>query len=254
MSADPDYLDANRAEPFFAELKRYVIERLDLAPGDRALDVGCGTGEDVADMAAHVGSGGTAIGIDLSADMIQQAMRRFDQDRIPVKFQLGDAHNLPFRAASFAGCRTERTLQHVHEPARAIAEVYRVLHTGGRFVAAEPDWGTTLVVPDDPSVARTILARWAMFNNNPTIGRDLCGLLLGAGFRIMSGAGRCALYTTFDEANDRFPLESAAAHSVARGLVTEEAANTWIGNQQQASADGAFLFAVTIFIVTAVKP
>lgn len=253
MTADVAYLDGVRAEPFFVDLKRDIMAQLEPAPGDRILDIGCGTGEDVTALAGLVGNDGIVLGVDRSADMIEQAKLRSVGQRLPVGYQVADAHRLPIGDGFLSACRTERTLQHVADPAAVVAEVHRVLAAGGRFVAAEPDWGTTLVAPDRPSVANTILARWTAFNRNPTIGRDLCGLLRRAGFDVIRAMGRAVIYPTFEAAIERFPLEAAAAYAVSVGLVTSRDAEAWIGNLRQASAEGTFFFAITMFTVFARK-
>lgn len=51
---------------------------------------------------------------------------------------LGDAHSLPFRSGAFSLVVSVESLEHFHEPYRAIAEVWRVLQPGGRFVILVP--------------------------------------------------------------------------------------------------------------------
>ena len=71
-----DYVDAARRAPAIVDAKTWSFEVLDLEPGMRTLDVGCGTGEDVMVMAEQVQPNGRAVGIDLSATMIEEATRR----------------------------------------------------------------------------------------------------------------------------------------------------------------------------------
>src|ERR1700704_3712324 len=73
-TTDPDdfvrYLDATRRTDFFREIKSRTLQRLDLQPGDTAIDVGCGTGEDVWALEEDAGANGRAVGVDISATMI----------------------------------------------------------------------------------------------------------------------------------------------------------------------------------------
>jgi SAM-dependent methyltransferase len=203
-------------------------------------------------MAERVGPDGVSAGIDISPDMIGQA--RLRTGSLPANFLWADAASLPFQDAAFAACRTERTLQHVHALTAVLGEVWRVLRDEGRFVAAEPDWTTTTVVPDQPAVGRLILDEWGTFNPNPAIGANLAALLPKAGFSVGEIVGRSAIYRSFKEANVRYPLERAAAHAAKEALVPTQDAEAWIDNLKRASADHAFLFSVTIFIVEATKP
>ncbi|MBM7784898.1 methyltransferase domain-containing protein [Tenggerimyces flavus] len=251
MTADPGYMDAARAEPFFINLKQHILDQLDLAPGMHVLDLGCGTGEDVAAMAEQVQPTGVAMGLDRSTDMIGLATRRFASRYPNVVLHMGDAHRLPYADGSISACRTERTLQHVTDPAQVVAEVRRVLRPGGLFVAAEPDWGTSLVTPDWNYLARRVLDHWTTFNQNPTVGRTLPALLRQSGFDVRDVEGRTVVYRTFNDANRRFPLQRAVTNAAAHGSITHREADAWLGKLRHADQIGTFMFAVTIFIVTA---
>src|SRR5439155_15335218 len=67
------YLDAQAATPFWKEAKRATIDALALPRGATALDVGCGTGEEVRAMAAIAGA---AMGVDASRTLVEEARRR----------------------------------------------------------------------------------------------------------------------------------------------------------------------------------
>src|SRR5437762_11167722 len=114
------YLDATRRTDFYAEIKRRSYDLLNLHPGDRVCDVGCGTGDDVLALARYVGPGGGAVGIDVSATMIQEAKRRAAAAGIEVAFMQMDAQRLTMRDGSFDGVHAERLLQHVPNPDAAL--------------------------------------------------------------------------------------------------------------------------------------
>lgn len=131
------YLDRARADGFFARLKVKTIEAMLIQPGDRVVDVGCGTGEEVVAMSLAADDV-SAIGFDLSERNIAEARRRHVNRH--VEFVRADAHALPLQDASVDGCRAERTLQHVTSPGTVVAEIARILRPAGRVVLAEPDW------------------------------------------------------------------------------------------------------------------
>jgi SAM-dependent methyltransferase len=169
-----EYLDGARRQPVIAQSKEWSLQQLHLERGHRALDVGCGTGEDVVAMAALVGPTGEAIGLDSSQAMIAEAAKRHRQ--VPqVSFVASDAHRLPFESASFDGCRAERTLQHVSDPGQVMREITRILKGGGRVALVEPDWETLIIEGSDPAVSAVIWRHHMKRHRHPRIGRSLRG-------------------------------------------------------------------------------
>jgi SAM-dependent methyltransferase len=104
------------------------------APGRRALELGCGTGVFLAQVAA---SGAELVGLDLSSDLLERARGRL-QGQDHVRLVRGNAENLPFPAGAFDAVYGSSVLHHL-DLARALAEAQRVLRPGGAAVFAEPN-------------------------------------------------------------------------------------------------------------------
>ena len=111
---------------------RFLIQRLDLEPGMRILDVGCGPGNLTAYLAELVGEHGAVVGIDPSEERIALARDTFRSQNLA--FHVGRAEDLArFPPASFDVLYCNSTLHWVADQARALREFGRVLKPGGRL-------------------------------------------------------------------------------------------------------------------------
>jgi SAM-dependent methyltransferase len=136
-----------------------------------AIDVGCGVGDDV----RALGKGG--IGVDPSELMLAEAAPRGG------RFVRGSIDALPFASSSAGAVRTDRVLQHVDEPLRAIDEMTRVLRPGGAVVCAEPDQSTlTIAGTDDELTPDIVRFRADRGIRNGTLAGDLASVLGERGY------------------------------------------------------------------------
>lgn len=119
-------------------LNAWIVERLDVGPDDRVIEIGFGTGLAVAMSAARATRGHVA-GIDRSDVMLRQATRR-NRSAIRagrVALQQGDATRLPFADASATRALAVNSLQFWSSPEAGLREIARVLAPGGRLVLAQ---------------------------------------------------------------------------------------------------------------------
>ena len=103
-------------------------------PGERMLDVACGTGIVARLAASLVGASGQVVGLDMNPGMLEVA-RSVPQSGATVKWQEGNAMALPFPDAAFDGVLCQHGLQFFPDRAGAVREMRRVLAPGGRAVA-----------------------------------------------------------------------------------------------------------------------
>jgi ubiquinone/menaquinone biosynthesis C-methylase UbiE len=247
------YLDTMTGTLFSKEYKRCTFELLQAGPGHQMLDVGCGTGEDVRALAAIVGSSGRVTGVDSSTAMIAEARQRSDMLSLPVKFFVGDAHALEFPDGTFDGTRADRTLQHLEDPARAVAEMVRVTRSGGRLVLFEPDWETLVIDVPDRIVTRAILILRCDKYRQGWVGRQLYRLLIDTGLRDVAVTGISLVLTDYALAEQILEIRKAAEDAVAAGVIERDDAREWIAQLDASAATGRFFSAITGFVASARK-
>jgi len=122
--------DARLYEDKHSFVWRYGTDLIELlAPqrGERILDLGCGTGQLTAAIAA---SGAEVVGLDLSPAMIERARKNYPE----LQFVRADATNFAF-ADPFDAVFSNAALHWMTRPAEVAASVWRALKPGGRFVA-----------------------------------------------------------------------------------------------------------------------
>jgi ubiquinone/menaquinone biosynthesis C-methylase UbiE len=121
-------------KPFYRRVHRAVLGAIDDAgvrAPRRVLDLGCGTGQLTADLAARFPDA-EVVGLDLSADMLSHARRRLARARL----LRANVYALPLPDESLDLVTSTISYHWYLEPERALAEIHRVLRPGGRFVLA----------------------------------------------------------------------------------------------------------------------
>jgi trans-aconitate 2-methyltransferase len=112
---------------FVWELGKGPLELLAPQPGERVLDLGCGTGQLTAEIAA---AGAEVVGIDHSEEMVAQARRNFPH----LRFEPGDARSFSLDEP-FDAVFSNAVLHWVKPAEPAVARIWHALKPGGRFVA-----------------------------------------------------------------------------------------------------------------------
>lgn len=120
------------------ELRRRSVDALELAPGDRVLELGCGPGNSFDALRAAVGETGLVVGVDYSAGMVDRAaatVRTAEWENVHVL--RGDATRLGVRDGTFDAAYTAMSLSAMADPGAVVREAARSLRPGGRLVVLD---------------------------------------------------------------------------------------------------------------------
>ncbi|MBY8873553.1 methyltransferase domain-containing protein [Micromonospora sp. PLK6-60] len=247
-TAAPDqieYMDKAAGTAVGMDYKQRFLAALDVGANQEVVDIGCGPGTDLGRVADAVGAGGRVIGVDYDPRMLDEARRRY-ADRPNVELRAGDIHELPVADGSVDRARADRMLQHVLDPAKAIAEVRRVLRPGGLFGMAEPDWDTLAVADEDLETSRRFADFVAGRVRNATIGRELVRLCGQAGLRVRSVDPIAVMFRDFDTADQMLGFRRNAARAVQAGQLAETKAEAWVDRLASGPVVAGFTFYLVI--------
>lgn len=246
-SADPE-----RARDLVARLERRAqaadeiaardvyLGLLDIAAGDRVLDVGCGSGVVTREIARRVGSRGLAVGLDPSPALLAAARELAEKagfaDR--MEFREGDALRLPVPDRSFDVVVSVTVLSHVPKGEDAIPEFVRVLRPGGRLGVFDFDADMTVVTHPDRALTRRIVtaASDAMAVNGWLV-RQLPSLFQGAGLVDVRARGFFPLETELQSFYANL-AERCAEVAVKTGAITEFEGHAWLDAFREQAAQG----------------
>jgi SAM-dependent methyltransferase len=184
VSAPLTALDALDDLPQARDLRERTYRGL----GGTVVDVGCGSGRAVGELAAR---GVRAVGVDRDPAVVGTAAQRWPAG----EFRVADATALPLDDGSVTGYRADKVLHALAEPERAVAEARRVLAAHGRAVLVGQDWDTFVIDSADPGLTRDLVRARADRVPAPRVARRHRNLLLDHGFTDVTVEVRTIVWT-----------------------------------------------------------
>ena len=211
-----DYSFKLRLFNSFAESElRQAIACLELRPGMRVLDAGCGTGEALAWLLSEVEPHGTVVGVDLSAAHVAAARR----GRSPtIRVLQADLLEMPLAAGSFDAIWCVNVINHLRDPLLGVQRLAALLVPDGRLAVGQssflPDmyfaWDSRLERLTNEAVRAYYRDRYCLDERDLAGTRSLVGLLTRAGLRRV----RARTYIIERTA----PLDAAAENYLLEGI------------------------------------
>jgi SAM-dependent methyltransferase len=200
----------------FAESElRQAVAGLQLRPGMRVLDAGCGTGEALAWLLSEVEPNGTVVGVDLSAAHVAAARR----GRSPtIRVLQADLLEMPLAAGSFDVIWCVNVINHLHDPLLGVQRLATLLVPDGRLAVGQssflPDmyfaWDSRLERLTNEAVRAYYRDRYCLDERDLAGTRSLVGLLRRAGLQRV----RARTYIIERTA----PLDAAAENYLLEGI------------------------------------
>ncbi len=189
--------------------KAYTVAVANVRPGDRVLDLAGGTGDLARAFAGPVGEAGVVVHTDINEAMLRQGRDRLLDEGKVLPTVLCDAETLPFASGAFDLVSVAFGLRNMTHKDKALAEMARVLKTGGRLLVLE---FSKVAAPLEKAYD------WYSFKVLPRIGQLIAGD--GASYRYLAESIRVHP----DQATLKAMMKTAGfahvdVHNLAAGVV-----------------------------------
>jgi SAM-dependent methyltransferase len=249
--------DLQRLAELAMPLKERIRSLLELAPGQRVLDVGCGPGLDTTAVLDRVRPGGLVAGIDYDPSMIRDAHAsgRHNGQWSGASYVIADAARLPYRNAAFDRCYSERVLQHTCAAAVVVSEIVRVTRPGGTIVVADTDWATLSIDTTAIAIERALVRFVGDSLCNGYAGRQLRRLLTDHGLTAVQVEMWPIVWTDYTAFRaTSLKLMDMDRRAVRAGVLSAADLEHFYGTLADADRRGAFFASGAVVVARGLKP
>jgi ubiquinone/menaquinone biosynthesis C-methylase UbiE len=242
--------------PGWAELRQTWLDFSGLRSGDRVLDVGCGTGVVTRNLAQRVGRQGRVVGIDPSTRLIEEALRRAEEEGLKdrIEFRCADGAALPFPDGSFDLVVASAVFGHIPNGPEVLAEMVRVARPAGTVVAFDHDIDTIVIDAADRNVTRRIVHAYCdRYFTSGLSGRELYAMFREAALEEIQVLPLMHTSTQFEPYWKRM-VERLSTVAVKTGVVSEQEAGVWRGDLERKGHEGRFFASRSYFCLRGRTP
>jgi len=251
---DQAYLQA--AAKRVKHIKKASYERMQIKPGHKVLDVGCGPGTDTITLGRIVGPSGQVVGIDYDEGMIAQAELCAKEEGIEkwVTHQRADVASLPFDSDYFDSCRSERLFQHLPNYEQALSEMTRVTKPFGWVIVVDTDWGTLSIDTTEVSIERRLVQFFTeCYMHNGYSGRQLYRQFKGQNLMDISVEMFPNYVLSYAIAQESGIMEKAAQEALAAGVLTDDELRRFHEGLEEADTKELFFASFSMIMVAGRK-
>ncbi len=226
-----------------ASARDEYLNLLRLSPGERVLDIGCGSGVVTREIARRIAPDGVVVGADYSPALLTVARERANDAGVGgnIEWRQADCRKLPFPDASFDVVLAATVLAHVPEAERALPEMVRVTRHGGRVAVFDFDGDSFVIAHPDRHVTRRIIA--AQCDHGAVNGhliRQMPGIFTELGLTDV----RTKAFMPLERGTGGFYADlagRAAKNAAQAGAITSAELNAWLAELQTVLANGRFM-------------
>jgi ubiquinone/menaquinone biosynthesis C-methylase UbiE len=242
-------LEAQRHSATAVTKRARFLDMLGASPGERMLDVGCGSGSFCRSLAPQVTPGGHVIGVDREAEAIALATRLSAAEASAIlTFARADGHDLPFADQSFDAAVCISVLEFCERPSQVLAEVRRVLRPGGRLLVANADEDTRVYNGSDRELGRRITRAIADRGRDPWLARRLASMVRAAGFHLEQEAVLVDLEREFaPESSGHTHAHLWRDHLLRGAGISTQDYDLWLADLEACAQDGSYCYSVVTY-------
>ena len=238
-----------------AAIRAAYLDLLEIAPGERVLDVGCGSGVVTRAVAHRVAPAGRVLGVDPSPVMLAAAQEIAERDGLAgqIEFQVGDARALPVEDAAFDVVLAITALSHTTDAERAIPELLRAARPGGRVGVFDIDPESWIMAHPDRALTRRIGMAATDAITDGWLARRLPGVLEAAGLQDV----RVRAFTPVERDPAGYYASLApmrAGQAIQMGAISDEERQRWLAALQAEQAANRFLSGITHLFIWGRRP
>lgn len=245
-------LQARVWEPAASEF----LTSLNILPGSKVIDIGCGAMGTLAPLSRLVGASGEVVGLDSRPSLLDAARTYIQEEELSnVLLVEGDAFATGLPSDYFDLVHARFLLAPLGEPESLIKEMLRIVRPGGIIALQEPDASCWNVSPENPAwnaLKEAIFAAFTAVGSDFDVGRRTFGLLLSHGMLDVTQRN-AVLALTGDHPYKSLPLQFASslrARILAEGKFDNDSLDHCLEQVHDIAADPASV--ITTFIVTQV--
>ncbi len=233
--------------------RRLVRRALGPVPGDRIVDVGCGPGYYLDEIAVQVGPGGRVVGVEPSGTMRDAAAVRTARHG-NVTLLDGDATAIPIDDGWADRALAVQVLEYVDDTSAAVAELARIIRPGGTVVVWDIDWATLSWHSADPGRMDRVLAAWDNHLAHPSLPRTLAPSMARAGFEHVRAEAYAFLNRDVGpNSYSGLVLPLIADYVRNTTLVPGDEVTAWHAEQESLSAGGEYYCSLIQYCFTATR-